>query len=142
MSENSESSIAGQETTAPLSHKRILLLMGIVAVLGSLASFIFVSPKFGLGFLLGGILSLVNYYWLKKSLKRIFDKALTGDKPKFLATRYFLRYVSFGVILTIVYLTDEILPVVSVLLGLASFALAIIIEALIRLILPIFKKEI
>ncbi len=92
MSENSKPSIAGQETIAPLSHKRILLLMGIVAVLGSLASFIFVSPKFGLGFLLGGILSLVNYYWLKKSLKRIFDKALTGDKPKFLAISRFEKF--------------------------------------------------
>ena len=141
MSEAPQPSIVGQETIAPLSHKRILFLMGIVAVLGGLASFIFVSPKFGLGFLLGGILSLINYYWLKKSLKSIFDKAVTGDKPKFLATRYFLRYVSFAAVLTVVYLT-EALPVVSVLLGLASFALVIIFEALIRLISSVFKKEI
>lgn len=141
MSENSELSNIEQETIAPLSHKRILLLMGIVAVLGALASFIFVSPKFGIGFLIGGVLSLINYYWLKISLRGIFDKALTGDKPKFLATRYFLRYVLFGAGLTIVYLT-KILPVVSVLLGLASFALAIIFEALIRLFSTVFKKEI
>ncbi|MGI8849104.1 MAG: hypothetical protein ACR2HT_02930, partial [Pyrinomonadaceae bacterium] len=75
------------------------------------------------------------------SLKGIFDKAITGDKPQFLATRYFLRYVSFGAVLTIVYLT-EIVPVVAVLLGLASFALAIIIEAVIRLFSSVFKKEV
>lgn len=141
MSEDSEPSIADEETIAPLSHKRILLIMGIVTVAGGLASFIFVSSKFGAGFLLGGILSLINYYWLKKSLKGIFDKATTGDKPRFLATRYFLRYVSFGVVLTIVYLTETV-PVVAVLLGLASFALAIIIEAFIRLFSSVFKKEI
>jgi hypothetical protein len=141
MSGNSEPSIAEQETIAQLSHKRILFIMGIVAVLGGFAGFIFVSHDFGLGFLLGGILSLINYYWLKKSLKGIFDKAITGDKPRFLATRYFLRYVSFGAVLTIVYLT-EIVPVVAVLLGLASFALAIIIEAVIRLFSSVFKKEV
>ena len=141
MSGNSEPSIAEQETIAQLSHKRILFIMGIVAVLGGFAGFIFVSSDFGLGFLLGGILSLINYYWLKKSLKGIFDKAITGDKPRFLATRYFLRYVSFGAVLTIVYLT-EIVPVVAVLLGLASFALAIIIEAVIRLFSSVFKKEV
>jgi uncharacterized membrane protein HdeD (DUF308 family) len=141
MSENSEPSIAEQETIAQLSHKRILFIMGIVAVLGGFASFIFVSPIFGFGFLLGGILSLINYYWLKKSLKGIFDKALTGDKPQFLATRYFLRYVSFGAVLTIVYLTETV-PVVAVVLGLASFALAIIIEAVIRLFSSVFKKEV
>ncbi|MEJ7701906.1 MAG: ATP synthase subunit I [Pyrinomonadaceae bacterium] len=141
MSGNSEPSIAEQETIAQLSHKRILFIMGIVAVLGGFAGFIFVSSDFGLGFLLGGILSLINYYWLKKSLKGIFDKAITGDKPQFLATRYFLRYVSFGAVLTIVYLT-EIVPVVAVLLGLASFALAIIIEAVIRLFSSVFKKEV
>jgi uncharacterized membrane protein HdeD (DUF308 family) len=141
MSENSRLADIEQETITPLSHKRILSLMGIVAVLGGLASFIFVSPKFGIGFLIGGILSLINYYWLKKSLKSIFDKALAGDTPKFLATGYFLRYVSFGAVLTVVYLT-KILPVVSVLLGLASFALAIIFEAILRLFSSVFKKEI
>lgn len=141
MSGNSEPSIAEQETIAQLSHKRILFIMGIVAVLGGFAGFIFVSSDFGLGFLLGGILSLINYYWLKKSLKGIFDKAITGDKPRFLATRYFLRYVSFGAVLTIVYLT-EIVPVAAMLLGLASFALAIIIEAVIRLFSSVFKKEV
>jgi chromate transport protein ChrA len=52
-----------------------------------------------------------------------------------------LRYVSFGAVLTIVYLT-EIVPVAAMLLGLASFALAIIIEAVIRLFSSVFKKEV
>ncbi len=67
-----------QPTPTVLSHRRILWTMGAVALLSSLAGFIFVSWQFGLGVVLGGVLSLVNYYWLKISLKKIFDQAVGG----------------------------------------------------------------
>ncbi len=115
-------------------------MMAAVAILGSAAGFIFVSRQFGLGVILGGVLSLANYYWLKVSLKKLFDAALAhGEKPRFLAVRYFARYVAVGLVLTIVFLTHTV-PVVAVILGLASFALAIVVEGFIRVFSSFFNS--
>ena len=139
MSEDSDN--VAVEQPAPISHRRILWTMAVVSVLGALAGLIYVSWQFGLGVALGGVLSFINYYWLKVSLKRIFDSAIAhGDKPRFLAVRYFSRYLTLGAILAIVFLTETI-PVVAVILGLASFALAIVVEGLIRLISTFFKSR-
>ncbi len=132
MVENSEPVAAEQPAVATLSHRRILITMAVIAVLGSIAGLIFVSGGFAAGVLIGGLLSFVNYFWLKRSLKIIFDRAIAGDKPRFLGAKYFLRYVAFGVILTIVYLTG-IVPVVAIILGIASFALAVVAEGIIRI---------
>ena len=133
MSEDSEQvTVEQSETVQTLSHKRILTLMAFAALLVSIAGFIYGGGRFGVGVLIGGALSLGNYYWLKRSLKTVFESAIAGEKTPFLAGRYILRYVTFGAVLTIVYLT-KVVPVVAVLLGLSSFALAIIFEAFIRL---------
>jgi len=140
MSDDFDSDITEQPPPPPISHRRILWTMGLVAVAAGLAGFIYVSWQFGLGVILGGILSFGNYYWLKVSLKRLFDKALAhGDKPRFLVIRYFARYLTLAGILTVVFLTHTI-PVVAVIVGLSSFALAIVIEGFIRLFSTFFKR--
>jgi len=139
MSENS-APLEPEQQIAQMSHRRILRSMALAAIIGGLSSFYFVSPPFGFGVFLGGILALVNYYWLKVSLRGVFDKiAGGGEKPRFLAAKYFLRYAVFISILVIVFLT-KVLPIIAVLLGLASFAVAIIVEALILLFAAFFKK--
>jgi hypothetical protein len=45
-----------------------------------------------------------------------------------------------GTVLTIVFLTETI-PVVAVIAGLASFALAIVIEGIIRMFSSFYKKK-
>ncbi len=140
MSDDFEPIADEQENLVPLTHRRILIVMATVAVFGSLLSLIFVSWQFGFGVLIGGILSFVNYYWLKYSLKKIFEQAVGGEKPRFLGLRYLFRYVVLGGILLVVFLTKTV-PVAAVILGLASFAVAIIIEAFIRLFASFFKKK-
>lgn len=147
MSENSEP-IETEQSDAPLSavaaaptisHRRILWTMFFVAVCGALLGLAFISAIFGAGVFLGGALSLVNYYWLKNSLRGVFARAVAGEKPRFLATKYFLRYAVFAAILLTVFLTKS-LPVTAVLFGLASFAFAIMVEAFILLFSSFFKK--
>jgi hypothetical protein len=142
MSEASDSSITNEQPPAPsISHRRILWTLGLVAIVGGLAGFIFVAPEFGFGFFFGGVLAFVNYYWLKISLRRIFEGVVErGEKPGFLAIRHFGRYLTLGAILAIVFLT-EIVPVIAVVLGLASFALAIVIEGLILIFSSFFKSR-
>ena len=122
-----------------LTHRRILTILAVCVVVGTISGFVFISKAFGFGFLTGGILSFVNYYWLKFSLKKIFDIAETGEKPRVSATRYLLRYFVFGGLLFVIYLT-KLVPVTSVILGLASFAFAIVIEGFIRIFSTFFKK--
>jgi hypothetical protein len=139
MSENSEQGFEDQNVQ-PLSHRRILILMALAAVLGSVLGAVFVSTNFGFGVLMGGALSLINYYWLKRSLKVVMDEAIAGGAPHFLAGRAFIRYLAFGAVLAVIYLTHAI-PMVAVLLGLASFAVAIIFEAFIRIFNSFSNKK-
>ena len=141
MSEDSAQIQTEQPSTVQtLSHRRILTLMAIVGTIGAVVGFIFVSVFFGIGVFIGGILSLVNYYWIKQSLKSIFDKALAGEKPKFLGLQYFFRYLAHGAVLLFFYFIKSV-SMVAVLLGLSSFALAIIIEAFIRLFSSFSNKK-
>jgi hypothetical protein len=140
MSETSGPHITDQENIAQLSHRRILQVMGLIVIFGSLICFFYVSGLFAAGFLIGGILSFVNYYWLKSSLKRVFAEAAGGEKPRVSASRYVLRYAVLGAIIGFVFLT-HIVPVASVIFGLTSFALAVVIEAMIRIFLTIFNRK-
>lgn len=139
MSENSEQG-SSEGDIQPISHNRILILMAAAAVLGGILTGIFVSPAFGLGVLIGGALSLVNYWWLKRSLKVVIEGAVAGGAPHFLAGRAFIRYAAFAAILAVLYLSKAV-PMVAVLLGLASFAVAIIFEAFIRIFNSFSNKE-
>ena len=141
MSENSEPITTEQETLPPLSHRRILWTMGVVIFIATILFTFFVSWQFGLGFAIGEILAFLNYYWLKVSLKRIFDKVTSSEeKPRFITLNYFLRYLAIGTFIYIVYLT-EFVPIVAVLLGLCVFAAAIVIEGFLRILSSISKRE-
>lgn len=125
----------------PISNRRIIWLMGVVVVLGSLAGLIFVSPLWSLGFFIGGVLSFGNFFWLKSSLKRMFVETTDGEfKPHYSAVRYVLRYFTLGAILGIIFLT-HILPALAVVLGLVSLAFAVLIEAFIRIFSHFFKRK-
>jgi hypothetical protein len=140
MSENPEPVIE-ERNVQSLSHKRIVILMAASSVLGACLSIIFISADFGFGVLIGGVLSLVNFYWLGKSLKRIFENiAREGEKPMFMSASYFLRYLVFGLILGLVYLTHMV-PIIAVILGLASFAFALTIEGFIRIFTSFFNNK-
>ena len=96
MSETSEPITDEQENLAPLSHRRILLIMGLIVLAGSILIFIFVSWRFGLGFLIGGILAFVNYYWLKISLKNVFEKVV-GRQSEIFRDQVFFAVSCFGI---------------------------------------------
>jgi hypothetical protein len=133
MSEISEPVASEENEHAPrLSHRRILWIMAIVLAIAVALSLIYAQRDFTLGLIIGGILAFLNYFWLKSSLKNIFDTMAVGEKPRFLAARYFLRYATLGAVAAVVFIT-EIVSIVAVLLGLSSIALAIVVEGLIRI---------
>lgn len=139
MSEDFEP-VETKASLADLSHRRILMLMAALVVLGSLAGFIFISGKFGSGILIGGLLSFVNYYWLKHTLRVIFDRAKGGEKPRLFAFGYIIRYIVFGFVIAMIYLSQAI-PITSVIAGLGSFAVAVVIEGFLRIFTSFFNKR-
>ncbi|MGI8542798.1 MAG: ATP synthase subunit I [Aridibacter sp.] len=132
MSEESEYLKSENEGIEQLSHKRLLFIMAVLTVLGSVLGFVYVSTQFGVGIILGGILSFINYYWLKHSLKVFFDGIINNERPGFIAVGHILRYVIFGLILLIIFLSKAV-SIVAVILGLASFAFAVVVEGIIRI---------
>ncbi|MCO6511400.1 MAG: ATP synthase subunit I [Aridibacter famidurans] len=121
-----------EENPASLSHLRLIVVMGVVAVAGTVIGFVFFSAKAGAGFLTGGILSFVNYFWMKHSLARVFANTEEGVKPSFAGSNYFMRYIAFATVIGFIYLIDwELL--VPVILGLSCFAFAVVIEGFTRL---------
>lgn len=139
MSEDLEP-VETERSLADLSHRRILLIMAVLVVLGSAAGLIFVGGKFGASILIGGLLSFVNYYWLKHTLRVIFDRAQGGEKPRLFAFGYIIRYVVFGFVILMIYLSQAI-PITGVIAGLGSFAIAVVIEGFLRIFTGFFNKK-
>jgi hypothetical protein len=127
------------DTGAVVLDRFLWLLVGLTAA-GSLAGFFLKSGIFGAGVLVGGVLSVVNYLWLKSSVRVLLSRAEDGVKPQFLAVRYVARYLTFGAVLVAIYLTDAF-PMIAVLLGLAGFAFAIVLEGLRSIVMNFTRNE-
>jgi hypothetical protein len=141
MSEETDNDIAWQGPPTPISNRRIIWIMAAVVILGTLATFLFVSALFGLGFFIGGIFAFINYVWLKSSLKKMFAETADGEhSPRYSVARYILRYFIIGAVLAVIFLTHTV-PVSAVILGMASFAFAILIESFIHIFSFLFRRE-
>ena len=129
-----------EDAPPPISHTRILWIMAIVLILATIVSLVVATWQVTTGLILGGILSFVNYYWLKFALKSVFEKAVEGEKPKFLVGKYILRYFAIGAVIVLVYLI-KVISVAAVIGGLLTFAAAILIESFILVAIHISKRE-
>ena len=133
MSDPIEPSAPARSDVKPLSHGRILKLMGVLGLAATVLGSVFAGLHFGLGVLAGSVLAFVNYYWLKFSLKKVFDLARnTGQKPRLLWLKFFGRYVVLAAIVAVLYGTDAV-SVIGLILGMGSFGFAIVIEGIIRI---------
>jgi len=112
-------------------NERILVILAVLGVGGSIAGAAAVSARFGLAVLIGCVLAFVNYYWMRRSLKAIFDLAAVGRKPSFIGAGYFLRYLVLGAVVAFIYALD-LLPIAGILVGMAGFGFAILVEGFLR----------
>jgi uncharacterized membrane protein YfcA len=143
MSDEIEPVVPVEQAIVPLSHRRILVIMAVIGLAGSVLGSALISVSFGAGVFIGVVLAFANYYWLKVSLKKIFDLAAeTGEKPRLLALKYFARYLVLGAIVAILYAT-AVVSIVGVILGMGSFGFAVVIEGMLRIFSnPVSEKEI
>ena len=132
MTGNSETVDADNVKVMPPSHDRILVIMAVLGVLGTIGGIVFHSISFGIGILLGVALAFGNYYWLRYSLKKVFAEAAEGEKPRISAIRYILRYFTLAAVIAIVFAVGA-LPVVPVILGMGGFGFAVVVDGIIRI---------
>lgn len=113
---------------------------------GAVASAVIISALFApwritAGLLLGGVLSLVNHYWMRTSISAGFDLALgQGTKPQINLIRYVLRYFLVGTIVFAAYQLN-IVSLPATLAGLCSFVVALFVEALREFYFAIIHRE-
>jgi hypothetical protein len=68
--------------------RRIGRIMAVIASIGTVAALVLGGWKWGAGFLVGSLLSLLNYRWLRKLVEGLGGKRSRGSV--FLAFRYLL----------------------------------------------------
>ena len=97
-------------------------------VMGTVAAFVIAGRSFGTGVLVGGILAVVNYFWLERSTRALFEQR-AASSATLLAAKYILRYVAIGGVLLLIYMSNAV-PVAAVILGLSAFAIAVVLQGL------------
>lgn len=123
---------ATEEGDLAAIERRIFRLMCGVVALGVCLSLFLFPWRVTSGLLLGGILSLINFHWIRSSVRSVFSQfADIGERPRWSAGRYFLRYLFLAGVVALAYMLD-LVSLVATLVGLCSFAAAGMIEGLIQ----------
>lgn len=121
--------------------KERIVLNTLAALIITIIISSLIDIKFTRGVLIGGILALINYYWLDASWRNILEiVSSNATRPAIPIGRYILRYLTIG---TIVYLMHfyDVASILGILIGLCMIAAGILIEAFFLLIKTFTTKE-
>ncbi len=111
-----------------ISNRGIVVLMFLLITTGTLIGFALGGSRIGSGILIGGFLAVVNYFWLERSTRALFEQRAVSSTT-LLAAKYILRYVAIGAVLLLLYMTEAV-PIAAVVGGLSAFAVAVVIQGL------------
>ena len=110
------------------SNRGLVIIMFSLAAIIAIAGAAIGGTRAGIGVLFGGVLAWINFRWLDSSTRAIMVDPLTAT-TSILAIKYVLRYVLIAAVLLGVWYYD-LLPVVAIIAGLATFALAVVFRGL------------
>ncbi|MGH9874245.1 MAG: ATP synthase subunit I [Pyrinomonadaceae bacterium] len=119
---------------------RIFRTMALATILAAVGSLSFAHWRITAGVLLGGILSLLNHYWLSSSTAAAFTVLVHGEKPKLKLAQYILRYLVIGAVVFLAYKLN-LVSLVATIAGLCSFVVALFAEALREFYFAIIHRE-
>ena len=119
---------------------RIFRVMAISVFLAVMVT-LWLSPwRIVTGLVLGGVLSLLNYHWLRTSIRAIIQARASGKDISSNGSRFIVRYlVIFAVVLTAYLLNVVSLP--ATIVGLCSFVVALFAEAFRQSYFSIVNRE-
>ena len=112
------------------------------------ASALWLPHSFTLGILIGGLISIANFYWLARDLKRLFglfSEGVTQARAKYyILMKFYLRFIVSAIVLYVV-ITRMPVSVVGLVVGLSivviSIVLTIVIDNLVHSIRRVRKKN-
>ncbi len=126
-------------TGKDLLQRKIELRNGIILGFMLLVSLLTMSSRFTLGILVGGVISIVNLYWLGRDLRVIFSN-LSGRAKSAMMIRYYIRMAATAVVLFFV-ITELPVDVIGLLVGLSLVVINIVITAIIEFQKKILPEE-
>src|SRR5437016_1462277 len=107
---------------------RLFRLMTASVGIAVVASMIVTPWRITTGLIFGGVLSLLNYHWLRTSVAAVFNIDIAAERPRFKASRYILRYFVIGVISFAAYKL-RLVSLPATIAGLCAFVPALFVEA-------------
>jgi ATP synthase I chain. len=107
------------------------IILGIFLVV----SLIFMPYRFTLGILLGGLISIINFYWLSRGLQKVFRQFL-GRARSSIVIRYYIRITVTGVALFFI-ITRTPADVIGLLIGLS----VVVVNTISTVLLEFSKKN-
>ena len=119
---------------------RIFRTMAIAVGTAVIASVPFAHWRISTGLLLGGLLSLVNHYWLISSTTAAFNVVAYGEKPRLSLAHYILRYFFIAIVVVAAY-KFNLVSLVATIAGLCSFVVALFAEACREFYFAIIHRE-
>ncbi len=141
MNETSNNEAAGLfSASGDATNRRIFRSMIVAIVLAVGASLLFAPWRVSTGLLLGGLLSLINHYWLTSSTSAAFSVLVDGQKPRLSLVQYVLRYALIGAVILLAY-KFGIASVPALIAGLCSFVFALFVEAFREFYFAIIHRE-
>jgi len=119
------------------TQKRIETANWIFLAVLLIPSLIFAPLKFSLGILVGGLISIINFYWLGRSLQSAFKNLNNKGTVKGpVMIKFYIRLAITGVVLYLL-LAGGAVDVVGLLIGLS----VVVINIIITLIFTAYSKK-
>ncbi|HKV95236.1 MAG TPA: ATP synthase subunit I [Candidatus Angelobacter sp.] len=119
------------EAFAKNTYRRIFLVMVVLLVAATPVLWVKYGRGMALSFIIGGLIALINFHWLKRSLAAMVDAiALAGKRrsPAGIILRFVLRYVLIGVALYAIFKSSA-MSLYGLCAGLSLPVGAVLIEA-------------
>jgi hypothetical protein len=116
-------------------QRRIEIFNWITLAIIFIPSLIFSPIKFSLGILLGGFISILNFYWMARGLRGLF-KNPAGNVKGPVMVKYYIRLALTAVVLYFL-IANHTVNVIGLLIGLSI----VVINILIILIIALAKKK-
>ena len=116
-------------------QKRIEIANWIILAIIFIPSLIFAPVKFSLGILLGGFISIINFYWMARGLRGLF-KNTAGNVKGAVTVKYYIRLALTAVVLFFL-ISNNTVDIFGLLIGLSI----VVINILITMIIALAKKN-
>ena len=116
-------------------QKKIESANWIMLAIIFIPALIFAPFKFSLGVLLGGFISILNYYWMERGLRGIFANTAGNVKGPVIG-KYYIRLVLTAIVLYFL-IANGTVNVIGLLIGLS----VVVINIIITVITTLAKKK-